>query len=491
MTCRFSLLPWVLVAAVFAAEAAAQDPELPIASPPTDVGTPESAPSAAIEGDDGSSVAEASGPIAVEASVPDDRIARRLRRLLPRYPGVRTIEVEVEEGVVTLNGHVEDDRARDRLRDFVRRVQGVSLVINRTRTDAQVLTAWKLLAKRLGGVWTAVSKNWLSTLMALLVVAATIGLTRVYARWSDRLLAPIFESVLLRSVVGSLVGLLILLLGLYAALEALGVARAVLSVVGLAGAVALAISFAFRDFAENFIASLLLGVRRPFRVGDYVKVADHEGAVRAMTTRATVLVTLEGHQVRIPNSIIFKNVLVNTTASDAVRDGFDVVIGYDESVVAAQRAIAGALAGHDGILDEPPPRVLVQALEAEGVRLRAAFWMPARGVDSLKILSDARLKAKVALQELGIRPVPPPSPIIRLDAVPAADRDGEEGRAERPSGSTVSPRAAFENHRQDAEVAAAATRSGDAQGDAIDQAMTVARDVVEDNGDDLLSDGPS
>ena len=73
-----------------------------------------------------------------------------------------------------------------------------------------------------------------------------------------------------------------MLVGVYAALEVMGVARAVLSVVGLAGAVALALSFAFRDFAENFIASLLLGVRRPFRVGDFVGSPAQSGVVRAL-----------------------------------------------------------------------------------------------------------------------------------------------------------------------------------------------------------------
>lgn len=434
-------------------------------------------------------IAEAAGPIAVEQLVPDDQIGRKLRLLLPRYPGVRRIGVEVEEGVVTLSGHVEDAEVRDRLRDFVRRVQGVTLVLNQTRTDAQVLSAGELLAKRLGGFWDLVSRTWLAALAALAVLLGSALLARLFSTHSDRLLSPFFDGVLPRSVASSVIGLVIVLVGVYAALEVMGVARAVLSVVGLAGAVALALSFAFRDFAENFIASLLLGVRRPFRVGDYVEVAGQSGVVRALNMRATVLVTLEGHQVRVPNAAVFKNVVINRTASDSVRSGFDVVIGYDASAVEAQRAIASALSGHDGILDSPAPRTLVEALESGGVRLRTYFWIPSRGVDGMKIESDARLKAKVALQEAGITPPPTTLSLSLADrvSVSVVGPDGEAVGAPTPSRApTVSPDRARSNLRLDAEVASSSSATEDAQPDAIDQALTVAREVVGDEGDNLL-----
>lgn len=82
--------------------------------------------------------AEAAGPIAIAAEVSDQALQERLGRLLAKYPGVRKVQVTVEDGVVTLAGHVADKLVRDRMREFVRRVEGVNLVLNRTKTDAQV-----------------------------------------------------------------------------------------------------------------------------------------------------------------------------------------------------------------------------------------------------------------------------------------------------------------------------------------------------------------
>lgn len=454
--------------------------------PPILGDSPPAAPDAA-----DATVGEAEGPITIEQVVTDEQIEEKLRGLLPRYPGVRSIEVSVDQGVVSLTGHVEDTEVQDRVRDFVRRVEGVTLVLNQTRTDAQVLTARELLVKRLGRFWNLVSQTWLAFLAAFVVLIGSILLARLFSKGSDRLLGPLIGSVLLRSVAASVLGLAIVMVGVYAALEVMGVARAVLSVVGLAGAVALALSFAFRDFAENFIASLLLGVRQPFRVGDFVEVDGHAGVVRALTTRATILVTLEGHQVRIPNAMVFKNVIINRTASDAVRKTFDVVIGYDASAVEAQRAIAASLAGHDGILDSPRPRSLVEALEPEGVRLRTSFWMPARGVDDLKILSDARLKAKVALQQAGITPTPPTLSLSlseRVD-VSLAGADSPSTPAELPysRAAAVNADRARSNLQLDSQVADSSSISNDSQPDAIEQAIHVSRDVVGDEQDNILS----
>jgi small conductance mechanosensitive channel len=190
------------------------------------------------------------------------------------------------------------------------------------------------------------------------------------------------------------------------ALSTLKLTQAVLSILGLAGVVGLAVGFAFRDITENFIASVLLGVRRPFQIGDYVTVAGQSGVVKSLNTRATVLVTLEGNHVRIPNALVFKEILINSTASPSLRNSFDVVIPPEASTADALAAITSVLSEQEGILADPPPRAAVESLEPGGVRLRAYFWSPTHGVDLIQLLSDTKLKARVALQQAGVFPPP-------------------------------------------------------------------------------------
>ena len=129
-----------------------------------------------------------------------------------------------------------------------------------------------------------------------------------------------------------------------------------MSVLGVSGLVVLAVGFAFRDITENFIASVLLGLRHPFEIGDYVTIAGQSGVVKSLNTRATVLVTLDGKHVRVPNATIFKEIMVNATASPNLRTNFDVVIPLEASTAAAIEAIGRALRETPGILTDPPPR---------------------------------------------------------------------------------------------------------------------------------------
>ena len=237
----------------------------------------------------------------------------------------------------------------------------------------------------------------------------------------------------------SLSGLAVVLGGIFTSLTMLGLTEAVLSVVGLAGVVALAVGFAFRDIAENFISSVLLGVRRPFRVGDYVEVAGKAGVVRSLNTRATILLTLEGHLVRIPNATVFKEITVNKTATNRVRRTFDLVVTYEASTARAIEIMTRVLRSQDGVLADPPARVIVEDLVPSGVKLRAFFWTPSQGIDDMKLMSDAKLATKVSLQGAGIAPAAPSTLTVSLDPAtlerlrPRMERGREQEKAEATS----------------------------------------------------------
>ena len=329
-------------------------------------------------------------------------IKRFLTKFLPNYPGVANLTVAVDGGVVTLDGRVDDDDTRKEITDVVKRVEGVRLVINNTDTDEEVMTGSEFALQELGNFRDYIRRKWILMLMALAIVAISWLLAQFFAARSETLLAPVVHNVLLRSVVGSIISGLLVIGGLMLALGTLRLTHAVMSVLGVSGLIVLAVGFAFRDITENFIASVLLGVRRPFQIGDYVTIAGQSGVVKSLNTRATVLVTLEGKHVRIPNSTIFKEIMVNATASPSFRSSFDVVIPNEASTADAIDAMNRALRETRGILADPPPRALVESLEPGGVRLRADFWTPTQNIDWFQLMSDVKLKAKVALQQAGV-----------------------------------------------------------------------------------------
>ncbi len=422
-----------------------------------------------------SAVVAAPGPITVHQQVPDETLKRFLVKFLPKYPGIRRVSVAVDDGVVTLTGQVQDDDTSDEVTDVVKRVEGVRVVMNQMNTDDEVMSAWELAAREAGYLGSYFARNWLLMLIALAILAISVLLARLFATKSETVLAPFIRNVLLRSVAGSVISSLLVLGGLMLALGALKLTHLVLSIVGVASIAGLAIGFAFRDITENFIASVLLGVRRPFQIGDYITVAGQTGVVKSLNTRATVLVTLEGNHVRIPNSTVFKEIMINSTASPSFRNSFDVVIPNDASVVDALDAINRALKELKGILHDPPPRALVEALQPDGVKIRAYLWAPTQNVDWFQLLSEAKLKTKVALQHAGV--------------IGAAKVSEVQPQATLQPKSPSAPTAdhASANFRRDAQAAASHNgSSGNGTATPVDRVLEEPETRVSDEGTNLL-----
>ena len=303
------------------------------------------------------------------------------------------------------------------------------------RSSAQ---AQEYAIKQLRSYGDVIARKWLLFLVAIALVLAASVLAPV-GRSSEIILTPFTGNILLRSVLGSVIAVLIVIGGILAALHLLGMTEAVVLFLGLAGVVTLAVGFAFRDFAENFIASVTLGVEavpggrlhRGRRQGRRGPLAEHAH---------TVLVTLDGSDVRIPNAMIFKEIVQSETASTACGAALTWWCRGMHRSRRPPRPSPGRSARTKPSRTPPPPRSWKRLNRAASAPAHY-FWCPARGVDRLKLQSDALLSAKVALQKAGIAPAPArmvvtvagdaqlTCPARRRPGKRAVTRSGDRGRA--------------------------------------------------------------
>jgi small conductance mechanosensitive channel len=115
---------------------------------------------------------------------------------------------------------------------------------------------------------------------------------------------------------GQLAQVTVLILGFLIALSAVAPSFRASDLIKMLGIGSVAIGFAFQNILQNFLASILLLIQEPFRVGDTITVEGLEGTVEDIATRATVVSTSDGHKVVIPNALLFTNPVV-------VRDGHE------------------------------------------------------------------------------------------------------------------------------------------------------------------------
>ncbi len=346
--------------------------------------------------------------VATQESVtaPDDSLIKaHLEGIFSNVEGLKDVEVDVRSQVVILRGASSSERVIERAEQLARDSKGVVFVENRIRKPTQVNERVKPAVQRMKERFI----GWLVQTPLLLVALLIIVAFAFAARFVRKVEAPFrwIESQLVRDIVKRVIGTVVVGIGVLIALEILELTALVGAVFGAAGAAGIILGFAFRDIIENYLASIILSVRRPFSKNDHVLIDSHEGKVLRLTSRDTILMTLEGNHLRLPNSVVFKAKILNYTRNPLRRFDFSVGLGVDEDISGAIRLGQATLEETPGVCEVPPPFARVEELGESNVALRYFCWVDQREADWFKVRSEAIRRTKVALDTAGVdMPVP-------------------------------------------------------------------------------------
>ncbi|WP_298845269.1 mechanosensitive ion channel family protein [uncultured Roseobacter sp.] len=389
--------------------------------------------------------------VEIDPVASDTAIAARITRILEATDWYTGLQVTVDEGVVFLDGTTGTDARRTWAQSLGSKTAGVVAVVNRITVQEAVVWSFDPALAELEALARKTVTVLPLVLLALLVLPLAWFAARLVSKLAKLLLANRVRSPFLRVVIARTIAFPVFLVGLYIVLQVAGLTQLAVSLIGGAGVIGIVIGFAFRDIAENFLSSLILSVRRPFQRGDFIEVAGIMGTVKSMSTRSTLISSVEGNEIHIPNATIFKNVIENYTSSPNRRGDFLVGIGYDATVPEAQEIIMNCLAGHKAVLSDPEPMVLVDELGASTVNIRTYYWFDGHLISAVKLKSALLRAVKTALTNAGIsmpdeaREVIFPEGVRVLDAgdpeiaqedvslppaTPAAEPDATEGEGD-------------------------------------------------------------
>ncbi len=371
--------------------------------------------------------------VSVAPDVRESEIADRLKRILIASEWFSSLAVSVREGIVFIDGQVETEEHKEWARQLALRTEGVVAVVNRIEVSPKI--SWDLTP-----TWREIERlanqvQWFAplTVVSLLILLLAWMMSRGVAALARHSLRRRIASPLLLHLVARAVSIPVILIGLYLVLQVAGLTRLAITVLGGTGLVGIVLGLAFREIAANSLASILLSIRNPFRAGDWIKVGEHQGIVQNLNMRTTVLLTLDGNHVQIPNALVYESIIENFSTNPNRRSDFVVGIGYDDSVQEAQSIIVHALLIHPAVLDDPEPSALVDELGSSTVNIRVRFWFDGRSYSVFKVRSALMRQVKRALQDAGVSMPDAAREIIFPDGVPVRqvstnDRDTEVER---------------------------------------------------------------
>lgn len=342
------------------------------------------------------------GTITVEDSATQDAaIAVRIRDILNELEGFDGVTVSVTSGIVTLRGTTIDTATADRLNELVGRVEGVVAIENDVTETTDVVARLNPAVQRFQArVSQAIA---LLPLAAVAVVAfvlvLTLGLLLARARYPWDQIAP---NAFIANIYRQVVRILFFVAGVVIALDILGATALLGTILGAAGIVGLAIGFAVRDTVENFIASIMLSIRQPFRPNDVVEIEGDTGKVIRLTSRATILLSFDGNHIRIPNATVFKSRIVNYSTNQERRFIFEIGVSSDADLADVRRMTEETVAGLPFILTEPAPMSWIERIGDGAIFLTVTGWIDQDATSLVRAKGEALRLVKARIEGAGI-----------------------------------------------------------------------------------------
>jgi small conductance mechanosensitive channel len=270
----------------------------------------------------------------------------------------------------------------------------------------------------------------INLIVAIFIFVLTLFASRLAAQAARRVLGRVRgfrHDPTVLNFAAQVVRVLVMIIGLIAVLQRLGVQTT--SIIAVLGAASLAVGLALQGTLSNVAAGMMLLVLRPYRVGDVIDLGGVSGTVQRLDLFTTQMSNANNHKIVVPNSKVLSDVVINLTGQRTRRIEILFTVGYGDDLDQARAVLAAVAAGHEKVLGDPAPWTGVTDLLESAVQVTLQAWVKVD--DWWQTKADLMQGGKEALDAAGIE-IPFPHQV----AVPYGDEASRSPVAEetRPIG---------------------------------------------------------
>jgi len=228
---------------------------------------------------------------------------------------------------------------------------------------------------------------------------------KIFQKSSDnKALENLFATIIYYSMMG---------IGIFIILDILNLDKAVTSLLAGVGVVGLALGFAFQDIAANFVSGVILAFRKPFLVGDIIKVGGYMGEVTRTNLRVSVIETFQGQEVYIPNKDVLSNPIENFSVLGTRRIDLAVGVSYGDDLKTVKSLVLETLNNLDYVVRKDEMIFTYTGYGDSSINFDIKFWIKYPTEPSfLEMRSNAIIAIKEAFDHNDITI---PFPIRTLD----------------------------------------------------------------------------
>lgn len=263
------------------------------------------------------------------------------------------------------------------------------------------------------GDLNATVKNWIAEHTStdwLLTQVETYGpnligaiIIFVIGRWVARLMTGVIMRAAKRTrmdptllgFLNNLIYMVLLTVVGVSALRKLGVEMTELT--AILAACGFAIGMAMQGSLGNLASGVMLVFFKPFRVGDFVRIADTSGTVVEVQLFNTILLTLDNIRIFVPNSKITEGNIQNLSAEPERRIDLVIGCGYHDDLKHVKCVLEEIIADEPRVLQHPQPLVAVSELGDNSVNFVVRPWV--RTKEYWDVRFDLTERIKLAFDE--------------------------------------------------------------------------------------------
>ena len=252
-----------------------------------------------------------------------------------------------------------------------------------------------------------IARGAIEVMPQLLIALVIVLITYAFAKLARSIAKRILQKTKLRK---SLINLLILfssitiwIIGLMiAAIIAFPDLTPTKMLAGL-GIGSVAIGFAFKDIFENFLAGIIILLRKEMRINDFIACEGYEGTVESILVRETHIRQPDGELVILPNSMLFKNPLTIRTDIAQRRTTIICGIAYGENVDEARSVIKQAVTDCKTVItDSRPVQIFANEFADSSINFEVTWWTGSKPINIRESRDEVIAAVKSALDKSGI-----------------------------------------------------------------------------------------
>ena len=236
--------------------------------------------------------------------------------------------------------------------------------------EAESKTYVGTLHRLLDLVLEGIVKYSFQVLGGILILLAAWIISKFIARFVQNFLAKHKVDITISKFIVNTVKLVIMAFAGLVALGKFGIEIAPfiagLSVVGFGT------SFALQGPLSNYAAGATLIFTKPFKVGDIIEVVGIMGEVEDMTLPRTILKTVDGTTLVVPNKHIIGEIIHNF--SDSKRLDIKIGVDYNSNMDHAIVVMKNIVQRDERVLRVPTPKIGISEFDDSSVNIYARLW---------------------------------------------------------------------------------------------------------------------